>query len=630
MKLQIDYNNTVYEIYVENNDTLFELYYLVYSVTDVQPHEQVIIFDNKIINKLYTDDTSISKLQLNDNSIVLLSKRTTQQQHQSTNDTNNNFHNIVKQQLQPNDVLETCTLVYSNKPIAQLHTLYNDNDNKYYMCIACTQTCAQFYNRNNIQQSKLQKVIKCQCNNITQSCLFSARYNTVHNTNVDYLCNSMIQQQYIQLNTQMQQRIVSHIKHSYIYNDINAQQEALKHIPVEALQTKAKVVYDQAIRDNDVPYDYNDYILKELLYWFKHEFFQWVNSPKCTSCNNDCEPIGSTQPTQQEQLYWCNIVELHKCKSCSNVVRFPRYNNPVKLLETRAGRCGEWANCFALCAKSMKYDVRVAYDWTDHVWCEIYSTKPQRYIHCDSCENAYDSPLMYSNGWGKKLNYVISVSSEQIVDTTALYVDKYDDCLERRTLCSEQWLKQFINQQNQQLLNQCSVQRRNELQAIQQQEQIVIQQRMISEADKSHLKQAELIGRQTGSVEWKQARGELGNNKTTTAPTCENKPSTLPDSVSCTVPDNSTVDTLTNKTKTMSLQPEHPTATTDAKERIKQLFALYVKQLTVGCNDKQCSNEYCKNNSNCTIGDNTAASKQALLLIKQYQGNKLCSSISIS
>ena len=82
------------------------------------------------------------------------------------------------------------------------------------------------------------------------------------------------------------------------------------------------------------------------------------------------------------------------CSLCSSEVRFPRYHSrPTKLLETRRGRCGEWANAFALCCRALGFDTRRALDWTDHVWVEVFSEAEGRWLHADPCEGCCDKPL---------------------------------------------------------------------------------------------------------------------------------------------------------------------------------------------------------------------------------------------
>jgi peptide-N4-(N-acetyl-beta-glucosaminyl)asparagine amidase len=116
----------------------------------------------------------------------------------------------------------------------------------------------------------------------------------------------------------------------------------------------------------------------------------------------------------------------------------------MKLLDTRNGRCGEWANCFTALCIAIGHDARFVLDWTDHVWTECYIKSEERWVHMDPCENAYDSPKMYERGWGKKLTYVLAFSLVEVVDVTHRYTLNKVMNRMRRDQVPEQWLKDVL------------------------------------------------------------------------------------------------------------------------------------------------------------------------------------------
>src|SRR5690606_27499008 len=101
-----------------------------------------------------------------------------------------------------------------------------------------------------------------------------------------------------------------------------------------------------------------DEFVKSLLKWFKNEYFTWCDKPICVKCNIRSEHYIETQtPNEDENKWHCSRTEVYKCK-CGNLCRFPRYNNPQKLSETKTGRCGEWANLFGCILRIFGYEVR--------------------------------------------------------------------------------------------------------------------------------------------------------------------------------------------------------------------------------------------------------------------------------
>ncbi|XP_041823223.1 peptide-N(4)-(N-acetyl-beta-glucosaminyl)asparagine amidase isoform X2 [Melanotaenia boesemani] len=295
------------------------------------------------------------------------------------------------------------------------------------------------------------------------------------------------------------------------YENTELQQKARSIIPHLELSSAAQHKLKEAKEaDPECKLGIEEFLVLELLRWFKQDFFSWVNCLPCSRCGGPTQNAHSLSPSADDLRWGAHRVENHFCQSCQFSTRFPRYNDPEKLLETRRGRCGEWANCFTLCCRALGLEARYIWDSTDHVWTEIYSPSQRRWLHCDSCENVCDKPLLYEVGWGKKLAYVLAFSKDQVVDVTWRYSCKHPEVLTRRTRVQEAWLLHTINGLNTSRQHVLSPDRKRELT-----ERLLVE--LVEFISPKKPKPGELGGRNSGSLAWRLARGETGDADTGTS-----------------------------------------------------------------------------------------------------------------
>nr|CCA21977.1 peptideN(4)(Nacetylbetaglucosaminyl)asparagine amidase putative [Albugo laibachii Nc14] len=306
----------------------------------------------------------------------------------------------------------------------------------------------------------------------------------------------LMQMRYKEKELEMQRRLLDGLHRVSKYEDPIMQQAARMHIPIERLKREASSCMEDAL-------------LLELLHWFKREFFTWTNQPKCASCRNEKTRYRRTEhPQSDEEIQGdASRVEIYECDSCHNLTRFPRYNNPVKLLSTRTGRCGEWANCFTLCCRAMGFDARYVLDVTDHVWTEVFLAREHRWVHCDACEDQMDAPLTYEVGWGKKLSYIFAFSKDEVVDVARRYTKDWEVMLSRRVDADEEWLKDAIDKLNDQKMRGLP-----DVRVVELKERRASEQREMYDAKKKV--SGDVGGRVSGSAEWKRAREEDGAKST--------------------------------------------------------------------------------------------------------------------
>ena len=136
-------------------------------------------------------------------------------------------------------------------------------------------------------------------------------------------------------------RCKSNAEHMLMYEDLNLRMYALSVIPMVELSNRARARHAE---QGTEALAFGDWFYRELGRWFKSSFFKWTNAAPCEACGKSTTLVGRAQPTQEERRWHAGIVEVYKCNTCHSQTRFPRYNHPRKLLETRQGGCGEWAN----------------------------------------------------------------------------------------------------------------------------------------------------------------------------------------------------------------------------------------------------------------------------------------------
>ncbi len=282
--------------------------------------------------------------------------------------------------------------------------------------------------------------------------------------------------------------------------------------------TENRIKESPYTRPDDNKYHVDDLLLKRLTLYFKG-IMTWVNNPPCELCGSDRTKCRSTRGplTHEEREGEANRVEVYFCDMCNaETTTFPRYNSPMKLLETKRGRCGEYANLFGAFCRSAGFETRYISDFTDHVWVEVWSNETSRWIMADGCEGKIDEPSMYEKGWGKDLCYNLAFTVDSVVDVTRRYTRKFnspDFQARRMNFCSggEMQSNMIVAQFNAMTRSSQNLtkQRIDELDRRERLEQNFFDSTLRQESWGSGVYTE---GRISGSLIWRISRGEAGSD----------------------------------------------------------------------------------------------------------------------
>ncbi|KAK4693395.1 peptide-N4-(N-acetyl-beta-glucosaminyl)asparagine amidase, partial [Phenoliferia sp. Uapishka_3] len=307
-------------------------------------------------------------------------------------------------------------------------------------------------------------------------------------------------------------------------------------LPLQELYDSADLLLQQSSPTSpQQSLTHTDALVTSLCTWFKASFFKWVDPILHPLPPHDAlEPAGSGTLTDSEIAGGAGRVELWRSPRDGRVVRFPRYNDPRKVLEERKGRCGEWANAFCACLRALGVRARYIFNTEDHVWCEYFSeaesAEKGRWVHVDPCEASTDAPLTYALGWGKNMRYCLAFSTSGCTDVTARYVPSITTLLRPnssgiyRDLISESDLSSALIEATRRRRQFLSPEERSALET----EDARERDELSTEKEAERLEKAEKMGlgrkeRTSGTMEWRKVRGEATGGKERARPVLGSK-----------------------------------------------------------------------------------------------------------
>jgi len=506
LALAVQFGNERLELTVDAESDLADLRGLLFSLTSLPPQRQRV----SPLPAFCPEDTPLSKLFMDGQTVTLIEADSEEQQQQQV---------LFAEE----DILAwqfRCSrMFFGGEAIEQPRALSNGRP----LCFACSTTCRL---PGDIQGWIVTDAPASSCgcaSDRSKECLFAmgaptpvqGRLREAMVASLSKAKRELAQRVALQSQTQTRQpsaegvqiraRLQSQASQMRQYEDPLLQAQCLSLIPTDELERRAR----REEAEGDTPF--REALFIELLRWFKGDFFSWVDKPQCQFCGAQTRSAGVSHSSPDEARWLAQHTEIFACTTCGSATRFPRYNHTEKLLETRRGRCGEWAQAFALCCRAMGYRTRMVVDWTDHVWVEIYSDSQNRWVHADPCETAYDRPLQYEAGWGKKLTYIVAIAKDEVVDVIRRYTRQWDQVKARRTLVPEDIFASVVDEIDRE---------QRQFAKLDAEEEAALMSRR--EAEKAELASRgervvnpeELLGRASGSQEWREARAEMGSTQT--------------------------------------------------------------------------------------------------------------------